>query len=87
MSDDHRMLVELDKLILQRQRKAIDGMYNRACNLRDACPNGQVGAEQYEVLDTEYGRQYRRAWKRGLVASFRAQTRSFRKWFRRRPRP
>ena len=85
--NDQLMLTKLDKLILQRQRKRIDGMYNRACNLRDAAPYGLLGADQYEFIDTLYGKQYRRAWRIGNVLDFKKNTREFRKYFRRRAKP
>ena len=83
MSEPDRKLLEtLNVLVLRSQRKKIDRMYNSACDLRDSYPNHLISADEYEVLDTEYGKQYRRAYRRGDVLGFRAHTRAFRKRFR-----
>jgi len=79
--DDLKLFLALDAEVLKRQRRKIDAIYNRACDLRDAYPNGLISADEYEFLDTEYGRQYCRAWRTGLVRIFTTQTREFRKRF------
>lgn len=63
--------------------KKIQGMYQRAMNLRDSSPTPRhLSADQVEVIEDDYSRAYRRAFKTGNVGEFVNATRKYRKIIR-----